>query len=76
MRIFTEAEFAIRSLREQEIVDAMMIIWTRMKQIVEPSAAVTLAAVLANPEIFRGRKVGLVLTGGNVDIGRLPFQKL
>ena len=43
-----------------------------MKLVVEPSAAVTLAAVLAHPEPFRGRRVGLILTGGNVDLDRLP----
>ena len=44
-----------------------------MKLVVEPSAAVTLAAVLAHPEPFRGRRVGLILTGGNVDLDRLPW---
>ncbi len=58
---------------EEEIVFAMTLIWTRLKQVVEPSSAVTLAAVLKNPEVFRGRRVGLILTGGNVDVGNLPF---
>lgn len=58
---------------ETGIVAAMRLIWERMKLIVEPSAAVPLAAVLAHPEPFRGKRVGIVLTGGNVDLGTLPF---
>ena len=65
---------AILTVSESDIIAAMRLIWTRMKLIVEPSAAVTLAAVLAHPEPFRGRRVGLVLTGGNVDLDRLPWS--
>ena len=65
---------AILTVQETDIIAAMRLIWTRMKLIVEPSAAVTLAAVLAHPEPFRGRRVGLVLTGGNVDLDRLPWK--
>ena len=63
----------ILTVQESDIIAAMRLIWTRMKLIVEPSAAVTLAAVLAHPEPFRGRRVGVVLTGGNVDLDRLPW---
>ena len=58
---------------DQEIIDAMRLLWTRTKLIVEPSSAVTLAAVLRNSGIFRGKRTGLVLTGGNVDLENLPF---
>ena len=58
---------------EEEIVAAMRHIWERMKIIVEPSCAVPLAAVLRYPELFTGMNVGIVLTGGNVDVDRLPF---
>ncbi len=51
----------------------MQLIWTRMKILVEPSSAVTLACVLGNRPSFEGRRVGLVLTGGNVDLTSLPF---
>ena len=64
---------AILTVEEAGIIAAMRLIWTRMKLIVEPSAAVALAAVLAHPEPFRGRRVGLVLTGGNVDLDHLPW---
>ena len=50
---------------------AMRLVWTRMKQLVEPSSAVALAAVLANPDLFAERRVGIVLSGGNVDIEAL-----
>ena len=64
----------ILTVEEADIIAAMRLIWTRMKLVVEPSAAVTLAAVLAHPEPFRGRRVGLVLTGGNVDLDHLPWS--
>jgi threonine dehydratase len=58
---------------EQQIVEAMRLIWERMKIIVEPSSAVPLAAILNNKERFAGKKIGLILTGGNVDVNNLPF---
>lgn len=53
---------------DSEILFAMKLIWERMKIIVEPSSAITLAAVLKNQEKFKGRRVGLILSGGNVDL--------
>ena len=60
---------------EDQILDAMYLTWERMKIIVEPSAAVPLAAILRNPEVFRGRRVGVILTGGNVDLKHCPGCK-
>ncbi|WP_157019667.1 beta-hydroxyaspartate dehydratase BhcB [Mesorhizobium xinjiangense] len=60
---------------EDEIVDAMRLIWQRMKIVMEPSSAVPLAAMLKNKEIFAGKKVGVIITGGNVDLDRLPWMK-
>ena len=60
-------------IEEKEIVDSMRLIWERMKIIVEPSCAVTLAAVLKEKEFFAGKKVGLLISGGNVDLSKLPF---
>lgn len=54
---------------EQEIVEAMRLVWERMKIVIEPSSAVPLAAVLHNPELFAGSRVGIILSGGNVDAG-------
>jgi threonine dehydratase len=58
---------------EEEIISAMRLIWSRLKQVVEPSSAVTLAAVIKYPQLFHNRKICLVLTGGNVDLADLPF---
>ena len=51
----------------------MRLIWERMKIIVEPSCATVLAVVLKKPVKFKGEKVGLIITGGNVDLNKLPF---
>lgn len=58
----------MRTVTEEEIVDAMRFLWTRMKLVVEPSGAVPLAAVMADPEPFRGQRIGVVISGGNVDL--------
>ena len=59
---------------EQEIIDAMYLIWQRMKIVVEPSSAVTLATIFKNKERFAGKRVGVILTGGNVDLKKLPWM--
>ena len=58
---------------DPQIIEAMRLIWERMKIIIEPSCAVPLAAVLKEPEKFKGKRVGIILTGGNVDLDKLPF---
>ena len=58
---------------EDSIVDAMRYIWERMKIVVEPSSATTLATILMRPNQFKGKKVGLIITGGNVSLDKLPF---
>ncbi len=60
-------------VEEDEIVQAMRLIWERMKIIIEPSCAVPFAAVLREKELFKGKRVGIILSGGNVDLGKLPF---
>lgn len=55
------------------IVEAMRLQWTRMKTVVEPSGAVSFAGVLEHPERFRGRRVALVVSGGNIDLDHLPW---
>ncbi len=64
----------ILTVSEKEIVEAMRLIWERMKIVIEPSSAVPLAAVLRNKPLFAGKKIGIILTGGNVDLGNLPFN--
>ncbi len=56
-----------------EIIAAMRLIWERMKIIIEPSCAVPLAALIRNKAQFENQKIGIILTGGNVDLGKLPF---
>lgn len=58
----------MRTASEEGIVEAMRFLWTRMKFVVEPSSAVPVAALLADPDAFRGLRVGIVITGGNVDL--------
>ena len=60
---------------EEQIIDAMKLTWKRMKIVMEPSCAVPLATILANPETFRGLRVGVIITGGNVDLDNLPWMK-
>ena len=60
-------------VEESEIIDAMKFIWERMKIIIEPSSAVAVAAMFRNGTEFRNRKVGVILSGGNVDVSNLPF---
>lgn len=64
---------SIIRVTEEEIVNAMRLIWERMKIVVEPSSAVALAAVLSDKERFKGKKVGVIISGGNVDLKKLPF---
>lgn len=63
----------ILTVEEDLIVEAMRMIWERMKIIVEPSAAVPFAVILKNKNEFKGKKVGIILSGGNVDLEKLPF---
>jgi len=65
---------AIPTSSEDEIIEAMKLIWKRMKIVMEPSSAVPLACILKNPETFAGKRVGVILTGGNVDLDRLPWM--
>lgn len=53
---------------------AMRLIWERLKIVVEPSAAIAFAAVLTQPERFAGRRVGVILSGGNLDLDALPWS--
>ena len=65
----------ILTATEEEIVDAMKLIWQRMKIVMEPSSAVPLATILKNRERFAGKRVGIIITGGNVDLDKLPWMK-
>ena len=60
-------------VEEAEIIAAMKLIWERMKIIVEPSSAVPFAALIREKERFKNKKVGIILSGGNVELSNLPF---
>ncbi|TDA83367.1 pyridoxal-phosphate dependent enzyme, partial [Halomonas marinisediminis] len=63
----------ILTASEQEIIDAMKLTWQRMKIVMEPSCAVPLATILKNKDKFAGKRVGVIVTGGNVDLDKLPW---
>ena len=64
----------IQTASEQEIIDAMKLTWQRMKIVMEPSCAVPLATILKNKYRFAGKRVGVIVTGGNVDMYKLPWM--
>lgn len=65
----------ILTVTEESIISSMKLVWERMKIIIEPSSATVLAVIGENPELFRGKKVGLIISGGNVDLTRLPWKE-
>jgi len=65
---------AIGTTSEPAIVQAMRLAWEKLKLIIEPSSAVPLAALLERKLPVAGRRVGIVISGGNVDLDRLPWQ--
>jgi len=60
---------------EEEIIETMYLVWQRMKIVIEPSSAVALAAILKNRNLFIGKRVGVIFTGGNVDLTKLPWMQ-
>lgn len=72
-QILREKLDGIYTVKEESIKLAMRMIWERMKIIIEPSSAVPLAVIIENQDLFKGKKVGLIVTGGNVDLNNLPF---
>lgn len=58
---------------EEEIIAAMRLIWERMKIIIEPSSAVPIAAAIKSKDRFKGKRIGIIISGGNVDLSKLPF---
>ena len=58
---------------ETRIIEAMRMLWTRLKILVEPSAAVSPAAIMQQPDKFSGKRVAVILSGGNLDLDALPW---
>jgi len=71
--IISEKVDDIIRVSEETIILAMRMVWERMKIIIEPSSAVALGAVIEKPDRFASKKVGIILSGGNVDLKNLPF---
>ncbi|AEL24862.1 pyridoxal-phosphate dependent enzyme [Cyclobacterium marinum] len=71
--IFKNVDY-ILTVSDQEIISAMRLIYERMKIVIEPSSAVPLAVVLKNKNLFANQNVGIILSGGNVDLAGLPFK--
>lgn len=71
--IIKEHVNGIVRVTEAEIIAAMKLIWERMKIVVEPSSAVALAALIRDRVNFKDQKVGVIISGGNVDLSNLPF---
>ena len=63
----------IITAKEESIIQAMRMIWERMKIVVEPSAAVPLAALLEKKDGFKDKRVGIILSGGNINLEKLPW---
>src|SRR5574337_1197760 len=61
------------TVTDAQTIAAMQLIWSELKQVVEVSSATVLAAILKQPGRFAGRRVGVVITGGNVDLQALPW---
>ncbi|MEY8799889.1 beta-hydroxyaspartate dehydratase BhcB [Leisingera sp. XS_AS12] len=64
----------IHTASDAEIIEAMKLIWKHLRIVMEPSSAVPLAIILKNKDAFAGKRVGLIVTGGNVDLDKLPWM--
>lgn len=73
-RIIMDKVDEVITVSEDAIVAAMKMIWERMKIVVEPSGAVPLAAIVENKIDVAGKRVGLILSGGNAELSKLPFK--
>ena len=73
--VIRERVESIVTVSEQAIVAAMRLVWERMKIIIEPSSAVPVAALLEKREQVGGRRIGVILSGGNVDLDDLPWAE-
>lgn len=59
---------SVLCVTEDQILEAMQCLWRDLKQVIEPSGAVALAGLMAHPEIFKGQRVGVILSGGNMNL--------
>jgi threonine dehydratase len=73
LQIMRQHQLEIITVSDAETIAAMRLIWERLKILIEPSCATVFAAVLKKPQTFKGKRVGLILTGGNVDLNALHW---
>lgn len=73
LQIMQEHRIEIFTVTDRETIEAMRLIWERLKILVEPSCATVLAALIRNKTRFQDKKIGLIITGGNVDLNSLPW---
>jgi threonine dehydratase len=73
LALLRERNVRVLPVDDAKTIVAMRLVFERMKMVIEPSSAIALAAVLAHPEIFRNRRVGIIVSGGNVDLDKLPW---
>ena len=71
--IIREKVDQIVTVSEESLIEAMRLVWERMKIVIEPSAAVPLGAILEEKTAVRNKKVGIIVSGGNLDLEKLPF---
>jgi threonine dehydratase len=71
LAILLQQQVPVLTVTEEGIREAMALLWRDLKQVIEPSGAVALAAVAADPNRFAGQRIGVVLSGGNLDIDAL-----
>lgn len=64
----------VLTVSETGIVDAMALVWQLLRMLIEPSSATVIAAIMESPEDFSGKRVGAIISGGNVDLNGLPFK--
>jgi len=72
--LLRDAGAQVITVDDDQVVAAMQLVWQVLKQVIEPSSATVVAALLAEPARFAGKRVGLVLSGGNVDLEALPWR--
>jgi threonine dehydratase len=71
--IITQNVDAILTCKEQTIMEALRLVFQYLKIVIEPSSAVPLATILENPELFKNKRIAIIVSGGNVDLANLPF---
>jgi threonine dehydratase len=73
-KIIQEKVDRVLTVSEAAIIDAMAFAWRHYRMLIEPSSATVIAAIQQHRDVFAGKKVGAIISGGNVDLAQLPFN--